>query len=74
MRNALALPNYVVFAGTTIKPGETTAQFPIQKLCWKDGVYKTGSYIFRYEAVPFEARWKSTDALAMTPQSSPRTK
>jgi PLD-like domain len=51
------LPSHAVFPGDTIKPGQTTEQFPIQKFYWKD-VYarlegdKTQSYLFRYKVVP----------------------
>jgi hypothetical protein len=31
-----ALPSHAVFRGETIQPGQTTAQFPIQKFYWKD--------------------------------------
>jgi phosphatidylserine/phosphatidylglycerophosphate/cardiolipin synthase-like enzyme len=54
-----ALPSHAVFPGATIKAGQTTAQFPIQKFYWKD-VYarlvgdKTGNYTFRYKVVPLE--------------------
>ena len=34
--NETALPSHAVFKGETIKPGQTTAQHPIQKFCWKD--------------------------------------
>ena len=53
------LPSHAVFPGDTIAPGQTTAQFPIQKFYWKD-VYarlvgdKTGNYTFRYKIVPLE--------------------
>jgi hypothetical protein len=56
-----ALPSHAVFPGDTIKAGQTTAQFPIQKFYWKD-VYarpvgdKTGNYSFRYKVVPLEGR------------------
>src|ERR1035437_6842403 len=30
------LPSHAVFAGETIKPGQTTAEFPVQKFYWKD--------------------------------------
>jgi phosphatidylserine/phosphatidylglycerophosphate/cardiolipin synthase-like enzyme len=52
-----ALPSHAVFPGGTIKAGQTTAQFPVQKFYWKD-VYarlvgdKTGNYTFRYKVVP----------------------
>ena len=63
--NQTALPSHAVFPGETIKPGQTTEQFPIQKFYWKD-VYarpegdKTGNYTFRYRVVPLEG---SPDAL-----------
>lgn len=53
------LPSHAVFPGESIKNGQTTVQFPIQKFYWKD-VYarlvgdKTGSYTFRYKVVPLE--------------------
>jgi phosphatidylserine/phosphatidylglycerophosphate/cardiolipin synthase-like enzyme len=63
------LPSHAVFPGEKIAPGQTTAQFPIQKFYWKD-VYarlvgdQTGNYTFRYKVVPLEG---SPDALkAMT--------
>ena len=57
--NETALPSHAVFPGATIKAGQTTAQFPIQKFYWKD-VYarlvgdKTSNYDFRYKVVPLE--------------------
>jgi phosphatidylserine/phosphatidylglycerophosphate/cardiolipin synthase-like enzyme len=51
------LPSHAVFPGETIKAGQTTEEFPIQKFYWKD-VYarlvgdKTGDYTFRYKVVP----------------------
>ena len=54
-----ALPSHAVFPGEAIQPGQTTAQFPIQKFYWKD-VYarlvgdKTGNYSFRYKVVPLQ--------------------
>jgi phosphatidylserine/phosphatidylglycerophosphate/cardiolipin synthase-like enzyme len=53
------LPSHAVFPGQTIKPKQTTADFPIQKFYWKD-VYarlvgdETGNYTFRYKVVPLE--------------------
>jgi phosphatidylserine/phosphatidylglycerophosphate/cardiolipin synthase-like enzyme len=53
------LPSHAVFPGGTIKSGQTTEQFPIQKFYWKD-VYarmvgdKSGSYAFRYKIVPLQ--------------------
>lgn len=55
------LPSHAVFPGQTIKPGQTTAQFPIQKFYWKD-VYarpiaeQTKSFTFRYKIVPLEGK------------------
>lgn len=57
--NETVLPSHAVFPGDTIKPGQTTAEFPIQKFYWKD-VYArpvgdtTGNYTFRYKVVPLE--------------------
>src|ERR1700722_11891159 len=54
-----ALPSHAVFPGGTIEPGQTTADFPIQKFYWKD-VYarlegdNTGNYTFRYKVVPLQ--------------------
>jgi phosphatidylserine/phosphatidylglycerophosphate/cardiolipin synthase-like enzyme len=53
------LPSHAVFPGGTIKPGQTTSSYPIQKFYWKD-VYariageKTKSFVFRYKIVPLE--------------------
>jgi hypothetical protein len=57
-----ALPSHAVFPGDRIKPGQTTAEFPVQKFYWKD-VYarlkgdETGNYTFRYKVVPLEGHW-----------------
>ena len=53
------LPSHAVFKGQTIKPGQTTADFPIQKFYWKDPYArlageKTGDFRFRYKIVPLE--------------------
>jgi phosphatidylserine/phosphatidylglycerophosphate/cardiolipin synthase-like enzyme len=54
-----ALPSHAVFPGETIDPGQTTAEYPIQKFYWKD-VYArlvgdtTGNHTFRYKVVPLE--------------------
>ena len=53
------LPSHAVFPGKTIKPGQTTAEFPIQKFYWKDPyarlvAEKTGNRAFRYKIVPLE--------------------
>ena len=55
------LPSHAVFKGETIQPGQTTAEFPVQKFYWKD-VYarpladklKLKSPTFRYKVVPLE--------------------
>jgi len=67
-----ALPSHAVFPGGTIKAGQTTAQFPIQKFYWKD-VYarlvgdKTGSYTFRYKVVPLEGLPNALKPMASLP-------
>jgi hypothetical protein len=55
------LPSHAVFKGDTIKPGQTTAEFPIQKFYWKDLFARTiaeksGSIAFRYKIVPLEGK------------------
>ena len=55
------LPSHAVFKGDTIKPGQTTAEFPIQKFYWKDPYArlvadKTGNRKFRYKVVPLEGK------------------
>jgi phosphatidylserine/phosphatidylglycerophosphate/cardiolipin synthase-like enzyme len=56
-----ALPSHAVFKGFTIKTGQTTAEFPIQKFYWKDPyarlvAAKTGNRKFRYKVVPLEGK------------------
>ncbi|MGA2898158.1 MAG: phospholipase D-like domain-containing protein [Acidobacteriaceae bacterium] len=59
--NETALPSHAVFEGDTIKPGQTTEEFPVQKFYWKD-VYarpladklKLKNPTFRYKIVPME--------------------
>src|SRR5215510_2382220 len=53
------LPSHAVFKSFKIKPGQTTAEFPIQKFYWKDPyarlvAEKTGNRKFRYKVVPLE--------------------
>lgn len=53
------LPSHAVFPGGTIKKGQTTEKFPIQKFYWKDPyarlvAEKTGNRKFRYKVVPLE--------------------
>jgi hypothetical protein len=57
--NETALPSHAVFKGETIAPGQTTAEFPVQKFYWKDPFAraageKTGSKVFRYKIVPLQ--------------------
>jgi hypothetical protein len=67
-----ACPSHAVFPGGTIKVGQTTAQFPIQKFYWKD-VYarlvgdKTGNYTFRYKVVPLEGPPDALKPMASLP-------
>lgn len=67
-----ALPSHAVFPGGTIKPGQTTVQFPIQKFYWKD-VYarlvgdKTKDYTFRYKVVPLEGPPNALKPMASLP-------
>jgi hypothetical protein len=55
------LPSHAVFPGDTIKAGQTTAEFPIQKFYWKDPYArpigeKAGNMTFRYKIVPLEGK------------------
>lgn len=67
-----ALPSHAVFPGGTIKAGQTTEQFPVQKFYWKD-VYarlvgdQTGSYTFRYKVVPLEGPPDALKPMASLP-------
>jgi phosphatidylserine/phosphatidylglycerophosphate/cardiolipin synthase-like enzyme len=67
-----ALPSHAVFPGKTIKTGQTTAQFPVQKFYWKD-VYArlvgdaTGDYTFRYKVVPLEGSPTTLKPMASLP-------
>ena len=55
------LPSHAVFPGQTIRAGQTTAQYPVQKFYWKD-VYarsvadSTKSNTFRYKVTPLEGK------------------
>lgn len=56
-----ALPSMAVFPSFARKPGQTTAEFPVQKFYWKDPysrtiAEKTGSRKFRYKVVPLEGK------------------
>jgi phosphatidylserine/phosphatidylglycerophosphate/cardiolipin synthase-like enzyme len=53
------LPSHAVFKGESIKPGQTTEEFPVQKFYWKDPYArlvseKTGNRKFRYKVVPMQ--------------------
>ena len=53
------LPSHAVFPGDTIKPGQTTDDFPVQKFYWKDPyarliAEKTSHRRFRYKIVPVQ--------------------
>jgi phosphatidylserine/phosphatidylglycerophosphate/cardiolipin synthase-like enzyme len=55
------LPSHAVFPGNTIQPGQTTAQFPVQKFYWKDPYArlvgeKTKNFTFRYKIVPLTGK------------------
>jgi phosphatidylserine/phosphatidylglycerophosphate/cardiolipin synthase-like enzyme len=55
------LPSMAVFPGFKPKKGQTTEDFPIQKLYWKDPYARlvaeeTGSRKFRYKIVPLEGK------------------
>jgi phosphatidylserine/phosphatidylglycerophosphate/cardiolipin synthase-like enzyme len=55
------LPSHAVFKGETIKPGQTTEEYPVQKFYWKDPyarliAEKTGKRKFRYKVVPLEGK------------------
>jgi phosphatidylserine/phosphatidylglycerophosphate/cardiolipin synthase-like enzyme len=59
MGHETPLPSHAVFKGQTIKSGQTTEEFPIQKFYWKDPyarliAEKTGKRRFRYKVVPLE--------------------
>ena len=66
------LPSHAVFKSFEIKPGQTTAEFPLQKFYWKDPyarleAEKTGNLKFRYRVVPLEGK-----PGALTPMSFPQ--
>jgi phosphatidylserine/phosphatidylglycerophosphate/cardiolipin synthase-like enzyme len=55
------LPSHAVFPGKTIRPGQTTDEFPIQKFYWKDPyarleAERTGNRKFRYKVTPLEGK------------------
>jgi len=66
------LPSHAVFKGNTIQPGQTTAQFPIQKFYWKDPYArlageKTKSFTFRYKIVPLQGKPGSLTPMTSLP-------
>jgi hypothetical protein len=67
-----ALPSHAVFPGDTIKKGQKTTEFPVQKFYWKDvyarlGGDNTGNYTFRYKVVPLEGPPHSLKPMASLP-------
>src|SRR6476620_5752794 len=53
------LPSHAVFKGDTIRRGQTTAEYPVQKFYWKDPYARliaetTKRFKFRYKIVPLE--------------------
>ena len=70
-----ALPSHAVFKNFTIKPGQTTAEFPLQKFYWKDPfarlvAEKTGNRTFRYKIVPLEGVPGNLIPMASLPQAT----
>jgi phosphatidylserine/phosphatidylglycerophosphate/cardiolipin synthase-like enzyme len=66
------LPSHAVFAGQSIKPGQTTAEFPIQKFYWKDPYARlvaetTKSFTFRYKIVPLQGKPGSLTPMSTLP-------
>ena len=67
-----ALPSHAVFKGDTIKRGQKTDEFPVQKFYWKDPyarliAEKTGKRKFRYRIVPLEGRPHALKPMAAFP-------
>jgi phosphatidylserine/phosphatidylglycerophosphate/cardiolipin synthase-like enzyme len=67
-----ALPSHAVFKGQTIKSGQTTEQYPIQKFYWKDPYARpiaeqTNSFTFRYKIVPLEGKPGSLTPMTSLP-------
>jgi len=67
-----ALPSHAVFPGQKIAPGQTTADFPIQKFYWKDPFARlvaetTNSFTFRYKIVPLEGKPGSLTPMTSLP-------
>jgi len=66
------LPSHAVFKGQSIQPGQTTAQFPVQKFYWKDPYARpiaeqTNSFTFRYKIVPLEGKPGSLAPMSSLP-------
>jgi hypothetical protein len=66
------LPSHAVFPGQKIAPGQTTADFPIQKFYWKDpfarlAAEKTNSFTFRYKIVPLQGKPGSLTPMTSLP-------
>jgi len=66
------LPSHAVFKGQTIQPGQTMAQFPVQKFYWKDPYARpiaeqTNSFTFRYKIVPLEGKPGSLTPMTSLP-------
>jgi phosphatidylserine/phosphatidylglycerophosphate/cardiolipin synthase-like enzyme len=66
------LPSHAVFKGDTIKSGQTTEEFPVQKFYWKDPyarleAEKTGNRKFRYKVVPLGGKPHSLEPMANLP-------
>jgi len=85
--NEEPLPSHAVFPGDTIKPGQKTDEYPVQKFYWKDPYARlvaetTKSRTFRYKVVPLEGKPHQlkpmatlphiiSNEVAVTPQLSP---
>jgi phosphatidylserine/phosphatidylglycerophosphate/cardiolipin synthase-like enzyme len=68
-----ALPSHAVFKGDTVKPGQKTSEFPVQKFYWKDPyarliAEKTGNRKFRYKVVPLEGNPHQLKPMTTLPQ------
>jgi phospholipase D-like protein len=55
------LPSHAVFKGGTIRRGQTTKKYPVQKFYWKDPYARlvaenTGNRKFRYKVMPLEGK------------------
>jgi PLD-like domain len=70
--NEEVLPSHAVFKGDSIKKGQKTSDFPVQKFYWKD-VYarpiaeKTRNRKFRYKVVPLEGKPHALKPMASLP-------